>query len=237
MRNSSKIARLEKIDEWLLRVSRWISYLVGVALLAIMILAFLDIIAAKFFNSMIPSATEWITYLNVVAVFPAVAYVQLSRGHTNVEFLNEYLPKPVQKGIRIFSDILGAVVSGLVAWRAYVQTANKYASHEMSSSSALAKGSFPIWPFALVLAIGMTLLAIAFLWCVVREVYNFGPKVQAENSGEKAEESGAGSEEAAAEAPAEEGKAEAEAAEAVDAEAEKTETETVKSEEEGGKSS
>lgn len=177
---SKSMATLKKIDKTFLTVCRWISYLVGVALLAIMILAFADIIAAKFFKSMVPSATEWITYLNVVAVFPAVAFVQLSRGHTNVDFLSEYLPKIVQKGIKILGHLLGALVSFLIGWYGFVNMAGKYQKHEMSSSSALTKGAFQVWPFCLIMSVCCMLLALAFLWCIVREVTGLSEILKAE---------------------------------------------------------
>ena len=177
---SKSMVTLKKIDKTFTTICRWISYLVGVALLAIMVLAFADIIAAKFFKSMVPSATEWITYLNVVAVFPAVAFVQLSRGHTNVDFLSEYLPKIVQKGIKILGHLLGALVSFLIGWYGFVNMAGKYQKHEMSSSSALTKGAFQVWPFCLVMSVCCMLLCLAFLWCIVREVTGLGDILKAE---------------------------------------------------------
>ena len=160
---------LRKADRWILKISRVISYLVAAALLAIMVLAFCDVIAAKFFKTAIPSATEWITYLNVLAVFPAVAFVQLDRGHTNVDFLNHYYPKWLQKGIRVFGHLLGVGVSFVIAWKGFETTASMLAKHEMSSSSTLVRGAFPLWPFCGAMSVCCVLLGLAFAWCIVRE--------------------------------------------------------------------
>lgn len=79
---------LVKADGIVYKALKYFSYLSGIAVLAIMLLAFADVISSKVFGKAIPSATEWITYLNVVVVLPTLAYIQLDTGHINVELFS-----------------------------------------------------------------------------------------------------------------------------------------------------
>ncbi len=158
----------ERVDRAVLKASRGISYIVGGAILIIMLLALLNVIVTKLFKFSIPSSTEWITYLNILAVFPAVAFVQLDRGHTRVDLFDNAFPPLILKLIEVFSDVLGAAVCGLMSWRAFVLFQEHIQRGTMSSSSALTKGAFPLWPFSLALSVFCALWLLTFLWSVVR---------------------------------------------------------------------
>ena len=160
---------LAKADKTIFKISKWISYAGGVAVCAIMLIAVIDVILAKFFKSALPSATEWITYLNVLIVFPPLAYVQLERGHTNVELFNRTFPPLVLKIIRICSLILAAAVMVFLAWLGFKMTVAKFISGESSSSDAFAVLAFKIWIFGAVYTVGCGLCALSFLWSLVRE--------------------------------------------------------------------
>ena len=163
-------SRFDRIDRIMLKISRYISYLVGAAILIIMLLALINVIVTKLFKFSVPSSTEWITYLNILAVFPAVAFVQLDRGHTRVDLFDNRFPAAVKKLVEVFSDILGMGLCGLISWRAFVLFQDQLRKMTMSSSSALTKGAFPLWPFSLLLSFFCVLWLLAFAWSVVRVI-------------------------------------------------------------------
>lgn len=165
---SAAQSRFERVDRAMLTISRYISYLVGAAILIIMFLALINVVVTKLFKFSVPSATEWITYLNILAVFPAVAFVQLDRGHTRVDLFDNRFPGFVQQIIQIFSDLLGMVLCGLISWRTFVLFQDQIQKGTMSSSSALTKGSFPLWPFSLLLSVFCALWLLAFAWSIIR---------------------------------------------------------------------
>ncbi len=166
--DNDRLTGFGRADRVVLRVSRCISYIVGAAILIIMLLALLNVITSKLFKFSIPSATEWITYLNILAVFPAVAFVQLDRGHTRVDLLDHLMPGAGKKIIEVFSDLLGAGVCVLLSWRAFVLFEDQLRMGTMSSSSALTKGAFPLWPFSLALGLFCALWMLTFLWSILR---------------------------------------------------------------------
>lgn len=158
----------DRIDGIVLKISRIISYMVGAAILIIMLLALINVIVSKIFKFSLPSSTEWITYLNILAVFPAVAYVQLDRGHTRVDLFDNRFSAPVKKAIEVFSNFVGMVICGLISWRTFVLFLDQLAKGTSSSSSTLTKGAFPLWPFSLLLSFFCALWLLAFGWSIAR---------------------------------------------------------------------
>lgn len=166
LENEKSSGAFEKIDSLFLRVTRLISYGSGVCLCFIMILAFCNVISSKLFNHAISNATDIIAYMNVPICFLSIAYVQLDRGHTNIMLLQQHFHPILAKIIRVFSNLLGAFVSAIVGWRAIIQM-NTWLTTNATASSNI--NGIRIWPYAGILAFGYLLLAVCFLWSIVRE--------------------------------------------------------------------
>ena len=169
MKKKTAPAWLLKIDRGYTKGMKLLSYIGGGAVMLVMLISIVDVLLAKFFHSALPSATEWVTYLNIVIVFCPFAYVQLVRGHTKVDLLDGKIPHWLSKGIRVFSHILAVGVMGFLTWRGWVVLLQKIASGESSSVDVFAKMAFKIWPFALIFTVGCALGTLAFLWSIVRE--------------------------------------------------------------------
>ncbi len=174
----------DRIDRVILAVTRWISYGSGICLFIIMVLAFCNVVTSKLMSRAIPNATDIVAYLNVPICFLSVAYVQLERGHTNIMLLQRHFHPVPAKIVRIVSHLLGAGVCGIIGWRAIIQTGKWFASHQTASSNI---SSIKIWPYACILAFGYLLLALCFLWSVVRE-FAGRPLQQPPLPGEEADE-------------------------------------------------
>ncbi len=159
---------LQRIDQGIYQMMRAFSWISGGAVIAIMLLAFLDVICSKLFSFGIPGATEWITYLNVILVLPTLAYIQLDTGHINVELFSKMNPK-VKTVIRVFSNILGLGCSGFLGICACKLMLSYMERGTMSATSAMAKGAFLLWPFVGVFALGFIVFAISIVWSLVRE--------------------------------------------------------------------
>lgn len=166
----SEKSRLKKIDHRLFKVTEYASWIGGIAVGLAMLISVVDIILIKVFGSAFPSAHEWVTYLNIVMIFPALAFVELERGHTDVRLFDDVFPPIVTRIIRIFSLVLATLVMGFLAWRGFAVMINMYRTGEMSSTYAFQLLRFPIWPFAVIYALGNVLCCIAFAWTIVRVV-------------------------------------------------------------------
>lgn len=159
---------LIKADQIVYKLLKWFSYISGCAVLAIMLLAFADVASSKLFDKAIPSATEWITYLNVVVVLPTLAYIQLDTGHINVELFSG-IGKSAKVITRVFGNLLGLGSSALLGWHSLQLMRTYLAKGTMSSVSALAPGAFLLWPFVAIFALGFIVFSIAIIWSLVRE--------------------------------------------------------------------
>ena len=160
-----------KVDNVVCKTLKYIAYISAVCLVLIMLVAFFNVIGEKLGKHIdwitgIPASTEIVKYLHIPVVFLAAAYVTVERGHTNIDLLSSKFPKVLQKICNIIGYLCGIGVSGLIAWRGYVQMMKFIARHKMSSVSGV---GFPLWPFALILVIGFVLLALSCLWAIVRE--------------------------------------------------------------------
>lgn len=169
VRNKPVPEWLKRFDQAMLKIMKLVSYAGGFAVILVMLISLVDVVLAKFFRTALPNATEWVTYLNILIVFPPFAYVQLERGHTKVDLFDGKLPHVTEKTIRVISLLLATAVMAFLTQRGWVVTMAKYASGESSSVDATAKMAFKIWIFGVVYTIGCGLGTIAFAWSVLRE--------------------------------------------------------------------
>ena len=156
----------EKMDSVIVKIFKYISYISGICLIGIMFVAFFNVLGEKIFHKGIPASTEIIQYLHIPVVFLGCAYVTLDTGHTKIDLLSSKLPAGVQKVINTIGNLLAAFISGFVGYRGLIQMKKFMDTHAKSSTTGV---GFEKWPFALVFSIGFFLLALSFLWAIVRQ--------------------------------------------------------------------
>ena len=187
---------MDKIDTAICRVLRVIVWVSAACLVGIMLVAFFNVLGEKLRSaglpvSGIPASTEIIQYLHIPVVYLAAAFVTLERGHTRIDLLSTKFPTVLQKIFTILGDILGIGVCVLISWRGFVQMGKFIARHRMSSVSGV---GFPLWPFALIMAVGFILLTLSLIWHIIREVTGYTPpqtaEAETEAAAEAAEEEG-----------------------------------------------
>lgn len=171
-----------KIDGVVTRTLKYIAYVSAVCLLGIMLVAFFNVLGEKLRKlglpvTGIPASTEIVQYLHIPVVFLAAAYVTLDRGHTRIDLLCAKFPKVLQKIFAIIGDLCGIVICTLISYRGFIQMGKFISRHRMSSVSGV---GFPLWPFALIMAVGFILLALSFLWAIIREVTGYQPPAPAD---------------------------------------------------------
>ena len=164
----------DRVDRWVVRVLRGISYVSAVALVGIMLVAFFNVIGEKLRQvglpvTGIPASTEIVQYLHIPVVFLAMGYVTLDRGHTKIDLISSKFPKVLQTFFGIVGDLCGIFISSFIAWRGFIQVGNFMKVNKMSSVTGV---GFPLWPFAVILSVGFVLLAVSFVWDIVRLALN-----------------------------------------------------------------
>lgn len=155
-----------RTDQVITTCIKVISYISGICLVGIMLVAFANVMGEKLLTMGVPMATDLIKYLHIPVVFLGAAYVTLDNGHTKIDLLSSRFPQVLQKIFTTFGYLAGAAICAFVSYRGFAQMAKFITRHKMSSTSGL---SFQLWPFACILAIGFALLTISFLWAIVRQ--------------------------------------------------------------------
>ncbi len=150
---------------------KYVSYISGACLAGIMLVAFFNVIGEKLRSlglpvTGIPASTEIVSYLHIPVVFLAAAYVTLDRGHTRIDMVSSKLPKIVEKVLITVGFLLGIGICSFISWRGFVQMGKFIVRHKMSSVTGV---GFPLWPFALIMSVGFALLALSFIWAIVKQ--------------------------------------------------------------------
>lgn len=95
--------------------------LAAMSLMAMMCVAFIDVVGRTFLNAPLPGATE-LTELFVAATISAVLPSLALRGmHATIDVLDVFVPermRHVQMGI---ADLLGATSFAFVSWRVWIE--------------------------------------------------------------------------------------------------------------------
>jgi len=163
---SDKLTAYEKADNVVVTILKYVSYVSGVCLILIMLVAFFNVLGEKIFHHGIPASTEIIQYLHIPVVFLACGYVTLDNGHTKIDLLSSKLPPAVQKVLTTIGYLLGAGICAFVGARGVVQMMKFINTHAKSSTTGI---GFPIWPFALIFSVGFFLLSFSFIWAITRQ--------------------------------------------------------------------
>ncbi len=155
-----------KTDRVIMKILKGISVVSGLCLVGIMLVAFINVLGEKIFHTGVPGSTEIIQYLHVPVVFLAASFVTLDNGHTKIDLLSSKLPHVIEKFFAILGNIIAICICGFVGYMGFVRMGELIKNHTQSSTSGF---GFPVWPFALMFAAGMFLLAISFAWAIVRQ--------------------------------------------------------------------
>lgn len=155
----------DKVDNVIVKILKYVSYISGVCLIAIMFVAFFNVLGEKIFHKGIPASTEIIQYLHIPVVFLACSFVTLDTGHTKIDLLSRHFPHWLQMLFTTVGNLIAVFITSFVGYRGLVQMQKFYSTHAKSSTTGF---GFAKWPFALIFAIGFFLLAVSFLWATVR---------------------------------------------------------------------
>lgn len=156
----------ESTDRIITNSLKVVSYISGLCLVGIMLVAFFNVIGEKLFKTGVPMSTEMIQYLHIPVVFLAAAYVTMDTGHTKIDLLSSHFPIVLQKLFTTFGYLCGAGVCFFISYRGWIQMGKFILRHRKSSVSGI---GFDLWPFALILSLGFALMAISFMWSIVRQ--------------------------------------------------------------------
>ena len=158
--------KLERFDARLKKLIQVLTVLAGIALIVIMLIAFVNLTIQKLLHRNVPNSTDWICYMLIPVVYLAFPSVILSdKGPLSADVLSGILPGIVKTIISVFSYFLGMGLCGFITYRTYIYALRQIAN---KATNGVAQGSFYLWPFSLCLCIGMALCTILTAYTLVR---------------------------------------------------------------------
>jgi len=136
---SGKIASFEKLAYAL---SRWLNWIAGAGMVAMLALIVADVITAKALKWPIPGGIEMVGFLGVIVIAFSIAYTQVLHGHIEVEFLTTRLPRTAEKVVACIVYFFGIALFALLAWKSFDYGHSLYVSREVSMTHEI-----PFYPF------------------------------------------------------------------------------------------
>jgi TRAP-type C4-dicarboxylate transport system permease small subunit len=133
---------------------------------------FIDVVGAKLFLFPLPGAPEIISFSQILAIAPAIAFTLLLGRHIRVEFIIGRFPKRIRAAISGFSSFLSLILFVLLVWQSYLYGVSLQKAGEIGSTSYI-----PFYPFAYVIALCSIPVCLAFLVEVLKsliEAFNYG---------------------------------------------------------------
>jgi len=159
---SDKLNRLKKFSHTL---SKWFSWVAGVALVGMLALTIADIIGVKFFNAPVPGAIEIVGFLGIVVTAFSIALTQTLRGHIQVEFFVIKLPERLQAAISVIVSILAIGLFVVLSWQSF-----RYGYVLQSTGEVSMTQRIPFYPFVYAIAVSCIPVCLLFLVEIVQSV-------------------------------------------------------------------
>jgi TRAP-type C4-dicarboxylate transport system permease small subunit len=165
---------LNQIDKFTRGFSRSLEWVGVIGILLMFFVNFIDVVGAKLFTWPFPGATEVISFSQIVAIAPAIAFALLLGRHIRVEFIIDRFPKRVRAAISSISSFFSFVLFLLILWQSYLYGQSLQKAGEIGSTSHL-----PFYPFAYLIAFCCIPVCLAFLLEVLKsliEVFSHGSR-------------------------------------------------------------
>lgn len=136
---------LQTINQWLLRISRWFSYVGGFLILAITVLISYDVVLRYFFNDPMLGAHELVEYMLLASFFLFITDCWNASTHVRMSIVYEKMTGGVKKAADAFVGITGALLFAGMAWKIWEELLYAVESNQVSSELLM-----PVWPFKLI---------------------------------------------------------------------------------------
>ena len=140
------------------RCSSLLSSIGDVALMVMMLLTTADVVGRYVFNKPIMGTFEITEFLMLILIFSYLGFTQSTKSHISVDILVPRLPKRVQVLIERINHLFCLILMGLITWMGFEKALEL---EKVGEASTLLK--VPVYPFALFLVLGCTVLCIEYI--------------------------------------------------------------------------
>jgi TRAP-type C4-dicarboxylate transport system permease small subunit len=163
---------VNQLDKGTRSFSRSLEWIGVIGILLMFFVNFIDVVGAKLFLWPLPGSVEIISFSQILAIAPAIAFALILGRHIRVEFIIDRFPRRIRAAISSISSFLSLVLFALILWQSYLYGVSLQKSGEIGSTSYL-----PFYPFAYIIAFCSIPVCLAFLIEVLKslnEVFGHG---------------------------------------------------------------
>lgn len=154
--------RLAKLTDSTSMVFNWVAC---VAMVAMLLLAAVDLVGIKVFKWNFAGAFEIIGLLGLILVAFAIPHTQVEKGHIAIDILTNLLPKRAQAFFDVFISLLILVLFAPMTWQMYIYGLRLQAQGAVSATQRL-----PLEPLAYASAVCFLLMCLVLIVQIVRAV-------------------------------------------------------------------
>lgn len=171
----TEYSRFQRLDDKIMAFFHFFANVSAIALCAILVIAFLDVVGAKLHKLGIPwihgiaNSMNMIKYCHIPLVFLTAGYVTLDQGHTRIDLLCNLFPDWLQKIFMLLGHLLGAALSFFISYISITNILLSDISKKKTITNIPGSG-WPKWPFTFIHVFGFALLGLSFIWAIVRMI-------------------------------------------------------------------
>lgn len=140
-------------------IERWLGWLAGGSLFAMMLLTFLDVLGRKFVGHSLPGSLELTELLMLALIFAGLPLTSLRGEHVLFDLLDHWLPDGLRTVQSLIANLFCAAVLAGAAWLVFVR-----ASRTAEQGDTTAQLLLPMAPFFHAVAWMLALTALMHVY-------------------------------------------------------------------------
>jgi TRAP-type C4-dicarboxylate transport system permease small subunit len=150
------LLKFEKFNQQISSAIEWVG-LIG--FLIMMLITTVDVIGAKLFLHPIFGALDIVMQAQLIAMSFAAAATLIAGRHVAVEFFVPLLPKPLQRTVDVFVNLLGFALFLMIVWRLTEYAYSFHIENELTPTARI-----PLYPFAYGAAFACIPVCLVYLY-------------------------------------------------------------------------
>lgn len=150
-----------------MRLEKFCMMVCAVAICLMMVVGTADIVFGNLFGWYLSFKVDLSETLLAASIFLAWPLVQRERAHIAVDLFTSRSPSWFVRVGRVLAGVCGLLLFGLIAWGAWQLAANSVSIMEVSPDTS----AYPIWPWKIACAVGVSLTVLVLAVQLVRGVF------------------------------------------------------------------
>lgn len=150
---------LQRFETFNQKISSAIEWVGLIGFVVMMLITTVDVIGAKVFLSPVFGALDIVMQAQLIAMSFAAATTLIAGRHVAVEFFVPLLPKPLQRAVDVFVNLVGFALFLILVWRLTEYAYSLHIENELTPTARI-----PLYPFAYGAAFACVPVCLVYLY-------------------------------------------------------------------------